>query len=36
MLYAYLLFPKRRSGELEVDLNLGPRVGWGIQIAKVG
>ena len=32
--YAYSLLPKKRKGELEVDLNQGPRVGWGIQIIE--
>lgn len=34
LLYAYSLFPKRRKGELEIDLNHAPRVGWGIQIVE--
>ena len=32
--HAYLRFPKRRKAELEVSLNQGPRVGWGIQIVE--
>ena len=32
--WAYSLFPKRRKGELEVNLNHAPRVGWGIHIVE--
>ena len=32
--WAYSLIPKRLKGELEVDLNQAPRVGWGIQIVE--
>ena len=32
--WAYSLFPKRRKGELEVNLNHAPSVGWGIYIVE--
>ena len=32
--YAYSLFPKKRKGQLDVDLSQGPSVAWGIQIVE--